>query len=251
MIVCPFQGGFMKRVPQSRQQQPPGRFSAKTHAPVATTATPVRPTASAAPKATRQKPSKDELVCTSESVSDKDEFPQRNEDGRFRKFDTAGKLVAAGYQWREFNRMVILAGFGYLPLLAWAAYYMLNRDAGPLQLFTIIGLAAVITIYISGNGFNPKAVIFTMSGAMETPFGFGNFKDKRIGGNHQNSISIEVGRYETVHLISSEGDTIIVTGQELGATTARKVAVQMTKALEEIRRAQMGPEPRTVHYTID
>lgn len=238
----------MKRVPLSRQQQP-GNRSAKPHAPIPSP--PARPAASTAPKANPKAPPKDELVCMSESVSDKDEFPHQNEDGRFRKFDAAGNLVAAGYQWREFNRMVILAGFGYLPVIAWAAYYLLSRDAGPIQLFTIIGLAAVITIYIRENGVRPKSVIFTMSGAIETPFGFGQFKDKRIGGNHRNIVSIEVGRHETVHLISSEGDTIIVTGQELGPATTRKIAVQLTKALEEIRRAQMGPEPRTVHYTID
>lgn len=242
----------MKRVSQYRPQRA-GNMPAKPPAQTTGTKAPSRP-ASVAPAATQPPPkipTADDLVSTSESVSDKDEFPSGNDVNRFRKYDASGKLVAAGFQWQEFNIKVVLAGFCYIPLLMWIAYYFLSNDAGPIQLLLIIALAISIAIYIAGSRFRPKSVIFTTDGTIETPFGFGGYKDKRIGGNHRNIVSIEVGRREHVQMISNDGDTVVITGQELTDITARKVAVQLTKALEEIRRTQMGPEPRTVHFTID
>jgi len=176
-----------------------------------------------------------------------------------RERDIRGQLTAAGYCWAERFEDILpaLAGPSAIAIVIGVAQ-LFNHTAtwmtalGPI-IFGCIGLPLSVWFSVL-----ERAVIFERNGRIAFPHGtFGSFWKRAFYRPHQDIASIEVtpqnyhGRSRfSVALFTVHGETWIVSGN-LSNAQARLVAVQLTRALKELRDSMAtlstvtaSPQPR-------
>jgi hypothetical protein len=168
-----------------------------------------------------------------------------------RERDAQNRLTAAGFSWPEVSQAWLVAGLfvlGMGTLMAVGA--MLNgmftpyhpyagpppAGAGPGLLMMGLGVLLLVVACL-----RRRTIIFTVEGDILAPQGLpGQIGRDRVGGHHDSIASLENMQMKdekgVVRLISYGGDTVYLSGQ-VHRDTALKVAVQLTKALNEIRQA--------------
>jgi len=154
---------------------------------------------------------------------------ERNEDGTLRE---------AGYRWDQY-RILEMLGFGAAAVgalvLAPFMHALHSHEAGvavaAVGLAMLAGLAWVIRY--------PRTILFTRAGRVRAPHGIaGRFWARDLGPLSEVS-SIELTsscRDFGVVLFTSEGRTILL-AERMRKVDARLVAVQATKALQEMRQS--------------
>ena len=153
-----------------------------------------------------------------------------------RKRDRQGRLLLSGYQWNE------LAWHQALKLIAGGAAAVTATPIavaahGP-SCFSLLLFAAFCLVNLAYKGNRLRVVAFDREGRVLARNGLPRRFWKRVLQiNHASITSIEAlreGEWVGVAIYTSEGQTFIVSElQRLG--DARLVAVQLTKALHEMR----------------
>lgn len=166
---------------------------------------------------------------------------------KIRNLDTrTHRLAEAGYQWKETNQGVQITGWtimgfsSFAFLLAWAIAGMRNgSDAASVLM--LIGFGMLLVGHMIGNvwAHRMRSIIFEATGPIRAPQGLPLAMHVTELGCRVDEISnIELDRsangQQAVSIISIEGDTVLV-AHNLLPDTARKVAVQLTRALDDLR----------------
>jgi len=164
-----------------------------------------------------------------------------------------GDLRAAGYQWEEPTdiRLLLFLGFAAAGtigvMLCIDAFITIHRD--PLRFAAMICFTApafFFAYYFHVEG-RPRSLIFHANGSIEMPEGVPGFWFREwIGGHHECIVSIErvvddgrngSGKEYRAALYSRGGDVVRITGP-VHPDMAHRVAVQLTKALQELRSSE-------------
>ncbi|MGD9785930.1 MAG: hypothetical protein AB7E80_14415 [Hyphomicrobiaceae bacterium] len=147
-----------------------------------------------------------------------------------------GRLIAAGYQWQQL-RLVEYAAYG-APALAVAAlgfvYCLWHRTPEAVAVFLAsAGMLAFLVLLARW----PHLVLFTSDGRVRTPHGIARRFWVRDLGPIAEVASIEMTtacREYGVVMLTTEGHTYLI-AERMRRVDARLVAVQLTKALHEMR----------------
>lgn len=165
-------------------------------------------------------------------------LPELWRHGRIRERNADGTLREAGYRWDRF-RMLEMAGFGTFGIgvliLAPFMYADHSPPAGVASaaagLAMLMGLAWVVK--------RPCIIVLTRAGRVLAPNGIaGRFWVRDLGPIAEVS-SIELTSFcrdSGVVLFTTEGRTILLV-EGMRKVDARLVAVQLTKALHEMRQS--------------
>ena len=155
-----------------------------------------------------------------------------------RERDASGVLIAAGYRWDQY-RILEMTGFGafatIMLILAPVMYANHSPPAGvacaAAGLAMLMGLAWVVK--------HPRIIVLTRDGRVRAPNGItGRFWVRDLGSIAEVA-SIELTsscRDSGVVLFTTEGRTILL-AESMRKVDARLVAVQLTKALHEMRQS--------------
>lgn len=168
---------------------------------------------------------------------------------KIREQDASGPLCAAGASWVELRDSYAIAGSviactGVVALalgIASAGDSYAQRSGAATGLLVAAGLLIVAGVILwAAMRRRHRAVVFQSDGVIYTPHGLPGYEGWRaVEGNHAGIASIESrlhrGEYIVV-MISHEGDQVWVS-QNLTQASALKVAVQLTRALAELRLA--------------
>ena len=163
-----------------------------------------------------------------------------------REKDYAGRLINAGARWREESKFGIYETVILLVIhvgcIAYSISLVIDGRHGfePLWL-TALGIAGFVLTCrdASESCFKRRAIFFRRDGSVFVPRGIPF--DRRAGElawRQDIFRSIEVRKTRehgyAVDIHTSEGDAIMI-GWKMSDATARKLAVQLTKALRELR----------------
>lgn len=163
-------------------------------------------------------------------------LPELWRHGPIRERDAGGRLLEAGYRWDRF-RMLEMLGFGAVAIGTLVLAPFMHEGHSPeagvataaVGLAMLAGLAWVIR--------RPRMIVFTRDGRVLAPNGIaGRFWVRNLGPIAEVS-SIELTsscRDFGVVLFTTEGRTILL-AERMFKADARLVAVQVTKALREMR----------------
>lgn len=167
-------------------------------------------------------------------------------DSKIRNFDANNYLVQAGYQWTESSVPLQIGGWlamaaSFLPfMIGMLAANMPGGGAG-LLIFGGIGLAMLIGGHMVANvwAHRARSLIFESGGDIRVPHGIpftGHARTLTCRVDEVANIELHPGYNQDtgVALLSTEGDTVLV-AHNLKTDSGRKVAVQLTRALEELR----------------
>lgn len=176
-----------------------------------------------------------------------------------REFDERRRLIAAGYEWEEFNALPMIAA-ACLTLLGIYMLTALVTDSTPgtqklvaIACLSAFPLALYIIVY---HRLRKRSLIFTLNGEMLMPHGIpGYWRWKHIPGHHERISSIAIEQDEdaepelkqTSHRLTiyfTTGDILRVT-TGLPRDAAHRVVVQLSSALAAIRRDGGKPPSRT------
>ena len=164
-------------------------------------------------------------------------FPRPPNGPPLRCYDQEGLLASSGYQWDERMPPKYL-GCGIVAAAAFALSVFLFANVSAAA-----GIGALVTSVIGAAGCIyywrcRPTVIFHRDGRVETPFGVPRKPWARFLPVDQTKIStIEAVRQKDsacIELVTVDGETCIV-GSELRFADARLIAVQLSKALRELR----------------
>lgn len=154
-----------------------------------------------------------------------------------REHDSERRLIATGYQWDEHSHAQLLLAVA----TAVSAFYLCIVNYPIHGLKGALPFAATVSVStwaVLWMWFQRRTVMFHRDGAVLTPYGRPNkLGARRLRIHHASIASIEVTNEcdgNGVAIYSVEGDTYIV-GHRLRAPDARLVAVQLTKALRDMR----------------
>lgn len=157
--------------------------------------------------------------------------------GRIRRHDANGSLMEAGYQWDQLRLIekLGLGGAGTSLIVAAPVMYVGHSPQGGFACLAA-GLA-LLAILIALQKW-PRIVMFTRDGSILTPHGLpGRPFLRREDFLHTDVVSVELTRdcrdYGVV-LFTSEGRSVLL-AERMFKADARLVAVQVTKALREMR----------------
>lgn len=158
--------------------------------------------------------------------------------GPIRERDADETLLAAGYRWDQFGLLEKLA-FGGLAvaglLLAPFMYVGHSPQAGVV--FVAASLAMLIALRWIGK--RPRMIVFTRRGRVMAPNGIADRFGVRDLGPIAQVSSIELTsscQDFGVVLFTTEGRTILI-AERMRKVDARLIAVQLTKALHEMRQS--------------
>jgi len=174
-----------------------------------------------------------------------------------RELDAEGRLTGAGLVWNEIRMWLLhLCGFGVVIAVMMVIVGIAVRLAGGIDLFLVE--AAIVLFALSCGlpsiyGRRVRAVIFERGGRMATPNGFPGYRKRAFVGGHWAYIrSIERVQFSQtiwlVHIYFSGGE-IVCLAHSNAMSEAHKIVVQLTRALDEIRRAEhqtVGPKGRLI-----
>lgn len=157
---------------------------------------------------------------------------------RFHHGEKADRLLyISGYEWREFPPFVFV-GVAAVTLFAIGTalhLFLASRflDSTPFFVVAIVGIGVFEWLWDYR-----RVVLFWRDGTIETPNGLPDRVGMReLPVNHRAIASIELTREcrgTGVVIYTIEGESIVV-GHKLRTADARKVAVQLTKALHQLR----------------
>jgi len=157
--------------------------------------------------------------------------------GPIRRHDTDGRLIKAGYRWDQLRLIekLGLGGAGTSLIVAAPVMYVGHSPQGGFACL-IAGLA-LLAILMAIQKW-PRVVIFTRDGDVLTPHGLpGRMFLRKLDFLHTEVVSVELTRdcrdYGVV-LFTSEGRSVLL-AERMFKADARLVAVQVTKALREMR----------------
>jgi len=174
---------------------------------------------------------------------------------KIRGQNASGQLTSAGARWVELRDSYAIGGsliacVGVVALAlgiasAGDSYAQRSGAATGLlmvaALLIIIGVAVVVTMRR-----RLRAVVFQSDGTISAPNGLpGNQSWRKVEGSHRDIVGIESrlhrGEYIVV-LVTVDGDQVWVS-QNLTQDRALKVAVQLSRALSELRLAATAAPP--------
>lgn len=169
---------------------------------------------------------------------------------KIRNQDASARLCAAGASWVELRDSYAIAGSviactGVVALalgIASAGDSYAQRSGAATGLLVVAGFLIVAGVVLWATmRCRRRAVVFQLDGVISTPHGLPGYEGWRaVEGNHAGIVSIESrlhrGEYIVV-IVSYEGDQVWVS-QNLTQDRALKVAVQLSRALSELRSAQ-------------
>jgi hypothetical protein len=175
----------------------------------------------------------------------------RSSSPSIRNRDGNGRLVLSGFQWTEtaWHETLKLTAFAAAAVIATPIAVSAHGPAGfSLLLFTAFCLASLV---YKRNRL--RVIAFDREGRVRAPNGLPWFFWRRgLPFSHATITSIEAlqdGERNNVAIYTSEGQTFIVSElQRLG--DARLVAVQLTKALQEMRHS-LATSPGVYPEPID
>lgn len=157
--------------------------------------------------------------------------------GPTRRHDTNGSLMEAGYQWDQLRLIekLGLGGAGTSLIFAAPVMYVSHSPQGG---FACLSAGFALLAILMALQKWPRVIVFTRRGHILTPHGIpGRLFLRKLDFLHTELVSIELTRdcrdYGVV-LFTSEGRTVLV-AERMFKADARLVAVQMTKALREMR----------------
>ncbi|MCC7250444.1 hypothetical protein [Hyphomicrobium sp.] len=165
--------------------------------------------------------------------------------GPVRQRHDAGRLAVAGYRWHRF-RLIEYAGYGTVALAVAVfglVYFVWHGTPAALAVF-LASAAGVVFLVVKAHW--PHVVLFTADARVRTPNGIaGRFWVRDLGPiGEVSSIELTNACDEFgVVLLTTEGRTILI-AERMFRVDARLVAVQLTKALYEMRQslAMIGDE---------
>lgn len=156
---------------------------------------------------------------------------------RIRRHDANGSLMEAGYRWDQLRLIekLGLGGAGTSLIVAAPVMYVGHSPEGGVACL-VAGLALLALLV--GLQKWPRVIVFTRDGNILTPHGLpGRLFLRKLDFLHTEVVSVELTRdcrdYGVV-LFTSEGRTVLV-AERMFKADARLVAVQVTKALREMR----------------
>jgi hypothetical protein len=199
-----------------------------------------------------------------------------------RHYDEHGRLLAAGVLWSEYAASAelmcqIALGVGFtilFPALVYlCASLLFSKSSGYELTAAIIFMAGMAIIAIALADWRERkwrqlrALVFYRDGLMHTPYGIPSDKAwDKVAGHHDIVRSIELekarvglpaplrDRLDAVTMYSHEG-TQVTLGRHLCPSISMIVAVQLNKALQDIRKAAAAPAqnaaPRAGRRKID
>lgn len=163
------------------------------------------------------------------------------DEAKIREYDAEGRLIAAGFLWYEMREWpkTVFHVVGTLPfVLLLAACVTAGPDITPR--LPVMGVLAAILVAsflpLVFFGFRQRAVIFHADGRTGTPYGIPYARGAKELFPHSEMLSIEASGPNVI-LYSTEGLSFSV-GQRLDGWVARLIAVQLNKALTELRESQ-------------
>ncbi|HEV7276529.1 MAG TPA: hypothetical protein VGN80_09605 [Devosiaceae bacterium] len=165
---------------------------------------------------------------------------------KIREHDDKGRLVKSGAEWREKRWWLALFGVGVFCLgvagllLAWMFDHLYPGHPAAFNTALLSSPLLLLGIMWAGpSSWRKRALIFHADGRMEMPYGLPYHPFRRaIEGHHKVLISIEQERHadhtSSVTGISTGGDSVGI-AKDVTKYQALKVAVQLTRALNELR----------------
>lgn len=157
--------------------------------------------------------------------------------GRIRRHDDDGRLAEAGYRWDQL-RLIEKLGLAALSAAAiiLAPFMYVGHSPQASVAFAMAGLG-LLAIFVVLQKW-PRTVVFTREASVLTPHGLpGRLFLRRLDFPHTEISSIEATRncrdYGVV-IFTTEGRTILL-AERMFKADARLAAVQLTKALREMR----------------
>ncbi|AHB49907.1 hypothetical protein W911_03695 [Hyphomicrobium nitrativorans NL23] len=157
-----------------------------------------------------------------------------------------GYLEEAGYQWDEarLSGQLIVAMLGLIS----GATALVGYAHGPKPgLIFLLPLALICVVKLTWSIARPRIVVFEADGGISTPNGVAKrFWVERLNFDQTEIASIELtadGTNWGVVLFTKEGRTVLLS-HAMQKADARLVAVQLTKALREIRESLSTVESR-------
>ncbi len=175
---------------------------------------------------------------------------------RIRMRDAAGRLTAAGAEWIEPDVVKTIGCIlGAMPFMGLAILGVVQ--AGSAIEAWLSGLpflaVGVALVAVALSAKQNRALLFHDDGRITIPFGLTGWgRRTEMQGSHEHVASIEAevvppnemaDQEKGAHVIifSRGGDTIYIAGPRLRVETARKIAVQLSHALKEVRDFVAGP----------
>lgn len=163
---------------------------------------------------------------------------------RIRKINRHGELEAAGYEWHEtFGFSGGVGALKAIVCLVFCAVGAVNEEPLTSLAAAIAFPCTLIFWFLTCDGY-PRRVTFHRGGRIGTRYGlnWNYFWKFKVAGHHENIASIEAHKNQ-VRMYSHGGD-IVFLGEPTDEFTAHKVAVQLTKALAEMREATADARTR-------
>lgn len=151
--------------------------------------------------------------------------------------DSEHRLVETGYHWHELphDRVWLVAATGASALYLSVTYY---SEANFKMALPCAAVAAIYADILLRLLLRRRSVIFSRDGSVRMPYGRPNkLGVRKLRINHASIASIETTQEcegTGVAIYTVDGQTILV-GHKLRTSSARLVAVQITKALHELR----------------
>jgi hypothetical protein len=157
--------------------------------------------------------------------------------GPIRRYDDDRRLLEAGYRWDQLRLIEKLGLAGAGAGLICAAPFMYVSHSPQAGFACLIAGVALLAL-LAGLQRWPRMIVFTREGHILTPHGLpGRPFLRRLDFPHTQVVSVELTRdcrdYGVV-LFTNEGRTVLL-AERMFKADARLIAVQVTKALREMR----------------
>jgi hypothetical protein len=146
------------------------------------------------------------------------------------------RLTAAGYRWQPF-RLVEYAGLSLFGLFCTASAIWFYAIGAPLVALALFVGGTALIAFLAVRAKCPHLILFTADGRVRSPHGIAQRVWWRDLGPVLQVASIELTnacRDFGVVLLTTEGHTYLI-AERMRRLDARLVAVQLTKALHEMR----------------
>lgn len=163
-----------------------------------------------------------------------------------REFDGDGRIIGAGLAWNEMRTWLYqLSGFGVSIAIIMIIIGVTVGPVGGIDLL-LVEPAIILLVLCCGlpsiYGRRARVVVFEGGNRMATPNGSPGYRKRTFVGGHWSWIrSIERVQFSQtvwlVHIYFSGGE-IVCLAHPTAISEAHKIVVQLTRALDEIRKAE-------------